>query len=238
MIIGSGMIAQAFFPLAAKDPGLCVYAYGVSNSRCADPAAFLRELRALAQALEQQRDATFVYFGTCSVDDPEMQQSPYVLHKLRMEAMVGAHDKGIVVRLPQVAGATHNPATLLSFLAHHLVNGAPFDLWLNARRNIIDVADVVLIVQRMLTQGGFHNRVVNVANTRSYAMLDIVTTMEEVLGRKAVYRTRPRGSAYLIDITATRACMDAAGVRFDQDYLANVIHRYYANLRVHVATSR
>jgi nucleoside-diphosphate-sugar epimerase len=228
MIVGTGMLASAFVPLAQRQgKRLCVYAYGVSNSRCIDPVAFMREAIALKESLDRQRDAIFLYFGTCSVDDPEMQRTPYVLHKLRMEDMVAEHDKGIVVRLPQVVGSTRNPATLLNFLANHLINGTPFDLWVKARRNIIDVADVVLIVEQMLADKSFQGRVVNIANPISYSMPEIVSTMEDVLGRKAVYREVDKGSVYAIDITSASAWMDNAGVRIDQDYLASVIMRYY-----------
>ena len=236
MIIGSGMLARAFLPLAANNSTMCIYAYGVSYSNCKDPDEFLRESTALAKAIEQYRHINFIYFGTCSVEDPEMCNSPYVTHKLRMENMVMAHGRGIVFRLPQVAGRTRNRLTLLSFLSEHLISGKPVDLWMNARRNIIDVEDVVLIVKWLLNNRNYHNSVINIANPFSYSMVDIVTTMENVIGLKGVYRTISKGSAYPIDISAIYQCIKATGISFEDDYLENVIYRYYFNQRKNVAT--
>ena len=227
MIVGTGMIARAFAPLAEGNEKLCVYAYGVSNSQCAASDEFIREAKALKESLVRQQGAIFLYFGTCSVSDPEMQHSPYVQHKLRMEELVAEHDKGIVVRLPQVVGSTRNTSTLLNFLANHLINGTQFDLWINATRNFIDVCDVALIVEKMLADNTFEDRVVNIANPVSYLMPEVVATMEEVLGHKAVYRQIDRGSVYNIDISPMKAWSDAAGVKFDRDYLADLIRRYY-----------
>lgn len=230
MVVGSGLIARAFAPLADGNDRLCVYAYGVSNSSCTDSKQFIREAIALKESLDREKDAIFLYFGTCSVGDPEMQYSPYVQHKLRMEALVVEHDKGIIVRLPQVVGFSRNTSTLLNFLASNIIRGTQFDLWINARRNLIDISDVVAIVEKMLLDTSFNARVVNIANPFSYHMPEIVSTMEKVLGRKAVYRPIDRGSSYEIDTSPTKSWSDAAGVRFDTDYLAKIIIRYYSFL--------
>lgn len=226
MIVGSGMIAQAFQPFAERLDDVCVYAYGVSNSTCDDTESFLREELALSEAIKRHRHLVFVYFGTCSVGDVEMQASPYVMHKLRMEEMVCAHGRSLIVRLPQVAGFSRNQKTLINFLSHCVVNELPFELWVNAWRNIIDVTDISATVMQMLDDVKFINRIVNVANTTSYSMKEIVFALENIFNKKAVYRSVERGSSYSIDTTVAKIYMDAAGVKFGADYLYKVIERY------------
>jgi len=140
MIIGSGLIAHAFRTAYAQREDVCLYAAGVSNSACRDPHEFARERERLTAALNKsQAIDCFVYFGTCSVADPEVQDTDYVRHKLAMEELVAAHPRHLILRLPQVAGTTPNPHTLLNYLYAHIARSEAFQLWLDARRNIIAI---------------------------------------------------------------------------------------------------
>ena len=145
MIIGSGLLAHAFSSAFLQREDVCIYAAGVSNSSCTDAHEFARERQRLEDALRQAMHVdTFVYFGTCSVADPDSQNTPYVQHKLAMERLVQAHPQGLILRLPQVAGKTSNPHTLLNYLYARISRSEKFDLWSRAKRNIIDVAEVAL----------------------------------------------------------------------------------------------
>lgn len=62
-----------------------------------------------------------------------------------MEALVTHHPRHLILRLPQVAGRTPNPHTLLNYLYARISRGESFRLWRNARCNIIDVDDVAAI---------------------------------------------------------------------------------------------
>ncbi len=71
MIVGSGLLARAFALHAAVTPQCWFYAAGVSNSACTDEREFERERARLADALRSASGApAFVYFSTCSADDP------------------------------------------------------------------------------------------------------------------------------------------------------------------------
>lgn len=228
MIIGSGMLARAFSTLATTDTTLCIYASGVSDSRCTDPTAFSREEFTLTNALDSYSDLAFIYFGTCSVDDPEMNATPYVKHKCRMEVLVREHaTRSLIIRLPQVAGATQNPATLLSFLARQIKSSTTFDVWTKARRNIIDVDDVVSTIKVMLEDHAIFNNTFNVANTVSYTIPEIVASLEKVLAHKALYRECPQGATYDIDLTRTLPYFASANIHFDDEYLDKVVRKYY-----------
>lgn len=229
MIIGSGLIAHAFRPFYAQSDSVCLYAAGVSNSGCTDEQEFARERERLTAALQQaqQMDA-FVYFGTCSVADPEARDTPYVQHKLAMEQLVAAHPRYLILRLPQVAGVTPNPHTLLNFLYAHIARSEAFQLWRNARRDIIDVDDVAAIARQLIDDPAARRTTVNIACPENYAMTDIVAAMERVVGKRALYKVVERGAGYTIDTRAMLPLLERAGVQFDAGYLQRVIGKYYA----------
>ncbi|MEO8332991.1 MAG: NAD-dependent epimerase/dehydratase family protein [Gallionella sp.] len=228
MLIGSGLLARAFAPTFSLRGDVCIYAAGVSNSACTDTQEFARERQRLAGALQQagQADA-FVYFGTCSVADPEASDTPYVQHKLAMERLVSSHPRHLILRLPQVAGKTPNPHTLLNYLYARISRSEAFRLWRNARRNIIDVDDVVAISSRLIADPAVRNIMLNIANPVSYPMADIVGAIEKAVGKRAIYEVVERGSDYPIDTRAILPTLSAAGVKFGDDYLDRVIGKYY-----------
>ena len=228
MIVGSGLLAQAFAGAFAQRNDVCIYAAGVSNSACRDASEFAREQQRLSDTLQEAHlvDA-FVYFGTCSVADPDAQHTPYVQHKLAMEQLVHAHPQGLILRLPQVAGKTSNPHTLLNFLYARISRSEKFDLWIRARRNIIDVADGVLIAKQLIADRSVRNIAINVANTASYPMPDIVRAMEYVTGKKAVFDVVDCGSEYPVDTSRIIPILNNLNIGFGNDYLDKVIGKYY-----------
>jgi nucleoside-diphosphate-sugar epimerase len=228
MLIGSGLLAQAFAPTFSNRGDVCIYAAGVSNSSCTDTHEFERERKRLADALQQAKHVdAFVYFGTCSVADPEAQNTPYVQHKLAMEQLASKHPRHLILRLPQVAGKTPNPHTLLNYLYARISRSEAFQLWSKAKRNIIDVDDVAAISRQLLANDTLRNVTINIANPTSYPMIDIVRAMEKTVGKLAVYDVSERGSGYPIDIHAILPVLDAAGVKFGNSYLERVIGKYY-----------
>ncbi len=229
MIIGSGLIAHAFKATYAHSDTVCLYAAGVSNSACRDPHEFARERERLTAALgNMQAVDCFVYFGTCSVADPAAQDTDYVRHKLAMERLVSAHPRHLIFRLPQVAGLTPNPHTLLNYLYAHIARSEACQLWVEATRNIIDVADVAAIARLLIEDKTARNRIVNIANPVSYPMPDIVAAMARRVGKPAILDSVHRGSGYAIDTSAIQPLLDKAGVHFGDDYLDRVIGKYYA----------
>lgn len=229
MIIGSGLIAHAFRTAYAHSKTVCIYAAGVSNSACCDEHEFARERQRLIAALDRYQDiGCFVYFGTCSVGDPAAQHTPYVQHKLAMERLAATHPRYLILRLPQVAGHTPNPHTLLNFLYAHIARSESFELWNHATRNIIDVEDVAAISTLLIGDKAARNLTVNIANPVSYTMPDIIAAMEHIVGKPAIYALVERGSEYTVDVSAMRPLLDSASVKFDNDYLENVMGKYYA----------
>ncbi len=228
MIIGSGLIARAFALAGRVRPEVCLYAAGVSNSSNTDATEFARERARLVAALHAQREAeVFVYFGTCSVGDAELQHTHYVQHKLAMEALVWQHPHPLILRLPQVAGHTPNPHTLLNFLYARISRSEAFSVWQYAYRNIIDVSDVVTLAHHWIDDPAARRQVFNIANPHCVAMLDIVQSMEQVVGKTAVYHCEARGYHYPIDVAAMLPLVAPSGIDFEHDYLLRVLRKYY-----------
>ncbi len=228
MLIGSGLLATAFSATFLHREDVCIYAAGVSNSSCLDKNEFERERVRLHEALtDWDSDRLFVYFGTCSVADPDAKHTPYVLHKLAMEHLVSAHANHLVVRLPQVAGRTPNPHTLLNYLQARIARSEAFQLWMLARRNIIDGDEVVAISTQLVERKSNQNLVINVANITNYSMLEIVQAMERSVGKRAIYQSLERGSGYEIDTSSILPILPSAGVNFGPGYLQRVADKYY-----------
>lgn len=226
MIIGSGLLAQAFSQYFSSNSDIQIFAAGVSNSRETRSSEFLRERKMLEACLN--RHERTVYFSTCSICDPSVNSSPYVAHKLAMEAMVLKSKANVVFRLPQAVGRTSNKSTLCNFLYDKLIKGEELELWIHARRNLIDVADIFKMVKILIEQSEAAGPVINIASPVSHSMLEIVSTFEEVLALKARYKKIDAGSSYQIDTKVSDKLARLAGIEFNSSYLERVIIKYYA----------
>lgn len=231
MIIGSGLVARAFLTNFGHCPKVWIYAAGVSNSSCSDPREFERERRRLSDALCAGNNAdAFVYFSTCSVKDPNAGASAYVRHKIAMEKLVSEHVNFVVVRLPQLAGRTPNPYTLLNYLYARVSRSERFSVWKKATRNIIDVDDVACIVMQLLEIPETIQTIVNVANPVCNRISDIVAVMEKVTGKRAITDEVDDGAAYEIDTSQIVPIISRLGLSFDSEYILRVIQKYYGQV--------
>ena len=231
MIIGSGLLARAFGPRFTNSVTNCVYAAGVSNSRCSDQREFDREHDRLVKAIAQYKSADlFLYFGTCSADSPLGSVSPYVQHKIKMEKIVAEHPQYLIMRFPQTAGRTENPHTLLNFIYSRIARSERFQVWKNARRNIIDVDDIVRITVGLALEEGVRRECINIANFSDDTIVDIVTLMAKIIGKSAIYDGGDKGDEYPIDTQRIREVVRKCGVAFGPEYLELVIRKNYGCL--------
>ena len=223
------MLARAFAPHFLEDPGVIVYAAGVSNSGCRDEVEFARDRARTLAALENAGPRPlFVYFSTCSVADPELSDMPYVVHKRALERVVAERDRHLILRLPQVAGRTPNPHTLLNFLHARISRSERFSVWARARRNVIDADDVARIAAWLIREEATAGETINVAATCAFDMLEIVAAMERVTGKRAIYDLADRGSSYAIDVRRIAAALSSLRIHFGMDYLESVLQKYPA----------
>ena len=231
MIVGSGLLACAFAENFQQRSDVCIYAAGVSNSSCTNSSEFVRERQRLIAALQTADSVSaFVYFGTCSVEDSEALRTQYVQHKLAMEQLVAKHPNHMILRLPQLAGNSPNPHTLLNFLYARIARSEAFTVWRNAYRNIIDVDDVAVLAGLMIDDRSLRHCTVNLANPNSYSMPEIINKMEQVVGKRAIYETVELGRNYTIDVAKMVSLLPQSMIRFDAHYLIRVLSKYYEKI--------
>lgn len=228
MIVGSGLLAEAFRPRYGNDTSVTIHAAGVSNSSETDRAQFRREHERLASGLEQS-SGTFVYFSSCVVGMPDIRPSPYVQHKAQMEQMVLESPGGTVFRLPQVVGRTGNPNTLTNYLASHILEGLPFRIFSGAQRNLVDVDDVAALVPELLSDPASAGQVTSIATREPVAVSALVAMLEQVLGRKACAEVIARDEPFVVDATRALAASARLGLGLEggQEYVMKVLRKYY-----------
>jgi len=230
MIIGSGLLAHAFASYFGVSESTCVYAAGVSNSGCTDRREFQRERNRLTTAVAEYRSADlFIYFGTCSANAPSTPATPYVAHKVKMEAIAATHPSYLILRLPQVAGYTPNPHTLLNFLFNRISRSERFQVWARARRNIIDVEDAARIAAALAIGETVRRERIDIGNFSDQAVPDIVQVIANVVGKQPICDYLDRGDEHTVDTRRIRSAVERLGVSFDGDYVERVIRKYYSH---------
>lgn len=228
MIVGSGLIARTFSEHAGVREGICFHAAGVSNSSCGDAREFARDQERLQRTIDSiGPDTLLVYFSTCSVEDPAATGNAYTRHKLSMEDLVRRRDGHLILRLPQVAGRTPNPHTILNYLHSRIVRSERFELWREASRNIIDVHDVARIALDLIEHDSAHDETINIASPRSSTMEEIVGALECATRHRAIYDPVDKGAHYDIDTTRIADSICRCGIVFDDTYLYRTLAKYY-----------
>lgn len=227
MIVGRGLLANAFSSSFALDDGILVFASGVSNSSEHRAPEFVRERDMLVTAINGSHQT--VYFSSCAVANPHQPVTPYFSHKLEMEKLV-IQNEGIVFRLPQVVGRSANPNTLTNFLFDRIRSGEPFDLWTGVERNLIDIDDVAIIATALIRRGLVApGATESIATPRSVTMLEIVNVFEEVVGKKAIYAPVEKQLAFPIESELCQTTAHELGIQFNDSYLRNLIAKYYSS---------
>lgn len=227
MVVGNGMIAIRFSKYK-EDGRFVIFASGVSNSTLNDPDSFEREMHLLKETIQSQPKAQLVYFSTCSIYDPAMKQSPYVLHKLAIEKMIQeTHPNHIIFRVSNPIGKTDNRHTILNYFIDHIIKQEPFTVWKYATRNLIDIDDMFAICNFILQEQVYKNQVINIANPVNYSVLSIVHTIEHYFKIKANYTIIDKGSSPLIDTSAIEKILSRLNIEFDDNYLELLLQKYF-----------
>ena len=86
---------------------------------------------------------------------------------------------------------------------------------------------MVQIVAGLALEEGIRRDCINVANFSDYSMSDIVTIMEKVVGKKALFDSLDKGDTYPIDTQRIYKIARRCGVGFGPYYLESVIRKYY-----------
>jgi nucleoside-diphosphate-sugar epimerase len=230
MVIGSGVIANRFKEASLQKTCL-IFAGSVNDSSIKDEKLIREEERSVRNAIQTHRDSTFVYFSSCSIQDPDMAHTPYVRHKTKMEHLVIAWAKKYYIfRLPQVIGWADNKSSLVNFLVDAIVNKKKFDLWSQARKNVIDIDDVYLIVIEVMKRDFLINSIVNIASAKQTSVIQLVREIEDFAGVQANYVLVNKGASYDLDISAIAPIIGELNIEFGDGYIRAALDKYFSHI--------
>lgn len=185
MIIGKGLIANVFKNKYENRHDVLIFASGVSNSKETKVSEFERELILIKSYIKTK--ALFVYFSTTSIKDKHLSKSSYINHKINMEEYIAENALNyLIVRTSNVIGSQGNKATVINYFYEKINSGENFDLWIKAKRNLIDVDDFNDIVN-IVIHGKIKNQIVEVCNFNNLSVLSIVKVIEKRLNKKGNY---------------------------------------------------
>lgn len=227
MIVGNGLIARRFVGYTADDEKV-IFAAGVSNSKNIHEQDFLRETELLKNVMFKYKDRIIIYFSTCSINDNSTNKTPYVQHKIKQENFIKQNaDRYYIFRVSNVAGFSNNPYTLLNYFVYKVLTGETFEVWKNACRNIIDIDDMFLIIDKILKEKIFLNQTINIANKENYSVINIVNKIEEHLHKKAYYKEVNKGTDFSLNIDLIGPLIEKLEIKFDENYLTRILKKYY-----------
>lgn len=180
IIIGQGMIANAFKNCKVKDDNLLIFGSGVSNSLELSESEFKREKNLLLDVLKTYPQKKIVYFSSCAVG---LIDTPYYLHKQAMENIViEKAELYLICRLPQVVGITQN-STLVNHIATCIRTKKTIKVISNAKRNLIDIDDAVRIT---ILLSSCSNLIINITNGIMVPINDLIQLLSSILKIKPI----------------------------------------------------
>lgn len=226
MVIGSGMMAKAFFEFV-NDDSVIVFASGVSNSKETDPAAFQKEMLMLLNL--KGTSATVIYFSSCSIFDSSLSSSLYVEHKKKVEKFIEENfEKYWIFRLPNVIGSSNNSHTMVNYFHNALLNNDAFELHKNAFRYFIDVDDVQSVIKKIIKYNTLDKGCYNLLFPFPYNVLHIVELLEKMLNMKGNYIVKEsEGALYNVKVSNQLLPYIKFDINEPEKYIKEIISKYY-----------
>jgi nucleoside-diphosphate-sugar epimerase len=239
-IIGRGLLARNLHAIAHEHAGVTAIAAGVSTARTIAEREYLREAELVADVTWRclREGRTLVFFSTASPDmygakgchgredEDVFPRSRYGRHKLALEDGIKRSGAShLILRVSNVVGAGQAEHQLLPALARQVRSGSVV-VYRGARRDLIDVTDVVTIIHELLG-AGTGDQVVNIASGAAIPVGLIVDYLEDRLGRRAdrVFVDRPESWSVSLG-KLRRLVSSVAAMGFGHDYYRSVIDRY------------
>ncbi|HEX6359332.1 NAD-dependent epimerase/dehydratase family protein [Actinophytocola sp.] len=238
-VIGSGFLAGNLAPLAASHPGVVVAAFGVSVASEIPEADFAREATRLYELISrcERRQEKLVFFSTAAAamyavpgeagteDGPVFPTTAYGRHNLALEAVLAvSRIDYLVLRLTHVVGPAQHPRMLVPSMVRQIQSGA-VRLFRGAWRDLIDVADVVTVVDRLLTAGVGHT-VVNVASGTAVPVERLVDHIETELGIRADREYVAEVATQPVSVAKLRRFVPEIARIGREDYYRRVLSKY------------
>lgn len=225
MIVGNGLIASLF--VDNDDENVIFFASGVSNSLETRVEEFLREENLIKNTISENTDKVFVYFSTCSIYDSSKTGSDYVLHKLKMEQLIKKScPQFLILRVSNAVGKGGNPNLLMNYIVKAVKNDETINVHTQATRNLIDVDDIRNVTFDLLKQQSL-NKIINVAYSKNYSILEIVEVVEKFYNKKVNINLLKSGSGYDINIPEIEQYFIETNQVGKDIYLYNILQKHF-----------
>ncbi len=228
-IQGSGFLAKAFKKKLAffKKNVIILYVAGISNSLEKRNKEFKREFKRIEEFIKSN-DKKIVYISTCSIFDNSRNHA-YVKNKIKIEKLIRLKvKKYIIIRLPELVGSNKNPNTLVNFFYNKITKKKKFNLWINAKRNLLDIEDVIKMTLYYVNIYKNKNKVMNLLNTKFYYASEILENLEKITKKKALYNEKKvKSYKYKIKNELNSRAIKKLNLKFNKSYLNHILKKYY-----------
>lgn len=229
-LIGKGMIATRFSDYSLQSKYI-MFAGTINDSSFNDINLMKQEEMQMKNILSENSSKIIVYFSSCSIQDNQMKNTPYVLHKVLMEELIQESNRDYYIfRLPQVIGLNDADSSLITYLVNAIYNNNEFKIWDGISKNLIDIDDVYSIIDKILEDKIYLNNTINIANKNSTTVLKIVHKIEKFIKKQGKYKLVTKGSNYNIDTNKIDTIADSLNISFSDDYLDKSLNKYYSYL--------
>ncbi len=228
-IIGSGFIAKSFKKKNNffKKKKCILYAAGVSNSNNKDLKLFDKDFLRLKKLLESSKNFKIIYISSCSVMDSSRKNSIYLKKKLKNERFIKVNFKNyLIIRLPEIIGKNKNKNTIVNFFYYKIINGKKFTLFKNAKRNFIDINDIVNILTELI-KTNVNKKIINIASNKMTNVNKIVKILEKTFKKKAItVIENKKFDNFKIDVRYIKKLNSFKKIKFNDNYLNKNILKY------------
>jgi nucleoside-diphosphate-sugar epimerase len=227
MIIGNGLIANVFGEYKENEKYV-IFASGVSDSTNNDESAFKREEQLLNEITTLHKEKIIIYFSTCSIYDNQRNNSPYVLHKIKMEEIIILKNiNHLIFRVSNPIGFTKNTSTFFNYFINKINNDEQFEVWNNSYRNIIDIEDMYKICDYIIKEKKYINSIINIANPKNYKIQTVISEIEKYFNKKSNYKIIDKGSEPIIDTNSAEEVISILKIKINEEYIENILSKYF-----------
>ncbi|MFI5151521.1 MAG: hypothetical protein ACHQRM_17470 [Bacteroidia bacterium] len=225
MVVGNGLVARSL-DVYKDNPDVVIFASGVSNSGEVSIPEYEREAELLMSWKNSK--ALFVYFSTCSIFDPTLSASMYVVHKKKMEEVIrNEFSSFLILRLPLLISNSPNPFTFFNFIRNRILSKENLQVHAKAWRYLMDADDLKTLVPLIINEDSYTGQSINMAYDNASRVADIVKQMEIIAGVEAKKELVEKGSNYNFDRHVFRELLQKHNFKFDPIlYNEQIIKKY------------
>jgi nucleoside-diphosphate-sugar epimerase len=226
MIVGNGLIGRALVDIDSDS--IVFIASGVSDSKCIDNKEFVREYSLVEKIIYEYSNKLIVFFSTYSINDKSLAETKYVKHKKSIEQLIKLKAKVfLIVRVSNVIGRGGNPKNIFNFLFNCVSNEKPFELWRNSTRNLIMIDDFVELLKYVIENEIDNlNKTINIINSRSYSIEEIVMSIEKFSSKRAIFSVVNKESNETVIDEETIHRLKSINF-IEHDYLNRILIKYF-----------